>query len=59
MGQDAAEHPHGGGLAGAVRPQEGKDLTPEYFQVEVVHRHPGPEPFGQPRGLQANFRIII
>src|ERR1700730_10987922 len=47
-GPDQAErHPDGGGLAGAVRSEEPKDLSADDFEVEVLHRGAGAVRLGQ------------
>jgi hypothetical protein len=44
-------------MLSGILPQEGKDLALEHFQIDVIHRHPGPETLGQPGGLEANFAL--
>src|SRR5918996_1273090 len=43
----ARDHPHRGGLAGAVRPEEAEALSLPYLDVHPADRLEFPEPFGE------------
>ena len=45
--QEAGEHLHGGGLAGAVRTEEAQYLPRLHLEGQVVHRHPRAEAFAE------------
>ena len=45
--QEAGDHAHGGGLAGAVGPKEAQHLAPVHRERDVVHGPFGPEDFCQ------------
>ena len=45
------QHPDGGGLAGAVGPEQADDLTGVHVQGDVIDRGEVPEPLGEPSGL--------
>ena len=45
--QQAAQHADGGGLAGAVGPEEAVDVRARHVEVDVVDRDQGAEALGQ------------
>ena len=55
--RDAADHPHGGGFAGPVGPEEPERLAPAQLEVDPVHGGELAEPLGQARGANEYVRI--
>ncbi len=55
---DGGEHAHGGGLAGAVRPDEAEDLTLGDGKIEAVHGRKVVETLGQVVGLYDGKRGV-
>ena len=53
--QQTQQHPDGGGLAGAVGPQEAVDLAGCDLEVEVVERDHAPESLGEGGGVDDGF----
>lgn len=54
--QEAAEHFEGGGLSGAVRPQEAKDFSLVHFEGRIGHRREIAEFLHQVLHLDIDFR---
>ena len=49
-GRHAADHPHGGGLPGTVRPEEAEGLALAHLEVDAVDGGERAEPLGQALG---------
>ena len=49
--QQGGEHPHDGGLAGAVGPEQSKDLAATHLEVDLVDRGETAEALSQVFGL--------
>jgi len=54
---DAADHPHRGGLARAVRPEEAERLAAVQVEVDTVYRREIPEPLGQAARADEHFTV--
>jgi hypothetical protein len=46
--EELGDHPHGGGLPGAVRPEEADHLPAIHLEGQLVHGRDAAEPFGHP-----------
>ena len=55
--RDAADHPHRGGLARPVRPEEAERLAAVQVEIDPVHRREIPEPLGQAAGADEHFTV--
>ena len=55
--RDAADHPHRGGFARAVRPEEAECLAPVQVEIDPVHRREITEPLGQAAGADEHFSL--
>ena len=55
--RDAADHPHGRGLAGAVRAEEAERLTPPELEIDPVHGGEITEPLGQVVSANKDLRF--
>ena len=56
---ETQENAHGGGLAGAVRPQKRKDLTTGYLERQVVDGPNGAILLGQTLGFNDPIRFTV
>jgi hypothetical protein len=53
--RDAADHPHGRGLARAIRPEETECLAAVQIEIDPVHRREIAEPLGQAGRANEHF----
>jgi hypothetical protein len=57
--QQAEQHVHQGGLAGAVLAQQGVDLAGLDHQVDAVVGGEGPEPLGDALELELHRHLLV
>ncbi len=53
------EHPEGGGLAGAVGPEQGRDLARQRDGTHLVDRENVPERLGEVVGSTARGKALV